>query len=285
MAPTSPTVARWELRLRLRRLRELTGIDDVDTIIEAVGISRPYWSQVDADRRMLTEDKLQRLLDLFSCDPAERAEVIALRSAAKERGWWSKYPALIKPELARLYGLEYGAESIRCYNSLLIPGLLQSERYARTIIGANALIRPFEVEQHLAVRMRRQQRLTEEDPIQLTAVFSQAALVQQTGGPDVLREQLEHLRRLIEEHPDTIEIRVIPFTATEGTALGGSTYHLLDFASPQLPTLAWSETALGGEILEDPASVSSLGFAFNQALSQTIDRAATLALIKEGLRS
>ncbi|MBF6477164.1 DUF5753 domain-containing protein [Nocardia cyriacigeorgica] len=158
--------------------------------------------------------------------------------ATSSRGWWLKYPALIRPEMQRLYGLEYGAHSIRAYNRLLIPGLLQSEGYARTIIGANTMIRPFEVEQHLAVRMQRQGRLTDDDLLHPVAVFSQAALIQPTRGPAALREQLNHLIELLGGRPDTIQVRIIPFTAAEGTALGGSTFHLLDFDTP--PTASYA---------------------------------------------
>ncbi|NNH72475.1 helix-turn-helix domain-containing protein [Nocardia uniformis] len=279
MAPMSSTVARWELKLRLNRLRGESGFDDAD-IIAAVGISRPYWSQVSNGTRILTEDKLRALLNIYGCDEAEQDELLALRAVLKERGWWMKYPALLSPEMQRLFGLEHGARSIRCYNSLLIPGLLQSRGYARAIIAANTMIRPFEVDQHLAIRMQRQHRLAGDDPLHLTAVFSQAALIQQTGGPDVLREQLHHLVRLIEDHPDTIEIRVIPFTAAEGAALGGSTYHLLDFPSTHLPTVEWSETALQGNIIEDQSEVNGLSYAFRQALTHTLSADDSLALIK-----
>ncbi|WP_280491979.1 helix-turn-helix domain-containing protein [Nocardia asiatica] len=284
MAPQSPTVARWELKLRLTRLREGAGLDDAE-VMKAAEISRPYWSQVFNATRMLSEEKLRTLAQAYGCDPAEQQELVKLRAIATEkRGWWMKFPALIRPEMQRLYGLEYGAQSIRCYNALLIPGLLQSEGYARAIIAANTMIRPFEVDQHLAVRMQRQSRLTDEDPLHITAAFSQAALIQQTGGPDVLRGQLKHLITLIEEHPDTVEIRVIPFTATEGTALGGSTFHLLDFGTPQLPTLGWSETATQANVVEDESEVSGLTYAFAQVLTQTLSTADSLALIKEAAR-
>ncbi|WP_024799655.1 helix-turn-helix transcriptional regulator [Nocardia sp. BMG51109] len=284
MAPTSPTVAKWELKLRLGRLRGESGLDDAD-VMRSVGISRPYWSQIFNGSRIPTDDKLRELGKAYGCGHDEQDELVALRAIATEkRGWWNKYPALIRPEMQRLYGLEFGAHSIRCYNSLLIPGLLQSEGYARTIIAANTNIRPFEVDQHIAVRMQRQSRLTDADPLHLTAVFSQAALMQQTGGPDVLREQLLHLVSLIEEHPDTIEIRIIPFTAAEGTALGGSTFHLLDFDSPQLPTLGWSETPTRADIVEDESEVNRLVYAFAQTLTQSLSAAESLALIKEFVR-
>ncbi|MFF3566881.1 helix-turn-helix domain-containing protein [Nocardia jiangxiensis] len=284
MTSPSPTVAKWELKLRLGRLRSESGLNDAD-VMQSLAISRPYWVQIFNGSRVPNDDKLIALAKAYGCGDDEQDELIQLRAAATaKRGWWLKYPALIRPEMQRLYGFEYGAHSIRCYNCLLIPGLLQSEGYARTIIAANTNIRPYEVDQHLAVRMQRQSRLTGENPLHVTAVFSQAALVQQTGGPEILREQLLHLKALIEEHPDTIEIRVIPFTAAEGTALGGSTFHLLDFGSPQLPTLGWSETPTQADIVEDESEVNRLVYAYNQTLTQTLSTAESLELIKEYAR-
>lgn len=284
MARTSPTVAKWELKLRLARLQRDSQIDDAEAI-KAIGISRPYWSQIVNGTRILTEEKLRTLAKTYGCDSDEQDELAAIRdTATTERGWWMKYPALIRPEMQRLYGLEHGAHAVRCYNSLLIPGLLQSEGYARTIIAANTMIRPFEVDQHVAVRMQRQNRLTDDDPLHLTAVFSEGALIQETGGTDVLQEQLRHLTSLVEDHPDTIEIRIIPFTASEGTALGGSTFHLLDFDSPQLPTLGWSETPTHAEVVEDETEVNSLVYAYAQALTQTLSPDESRALIKEYAR-
>lgn len=283
MASTSSTVAKWELRLRLAGLRRDSQLDDGE-VIDTVGISRPYWSQVLNGTRILTEDKLRALATAYGCDADEQDELIAIRTTATgERGWWMKYPALITPELQQLYGFEHGARSIRCYNCLLIPGLLQSAGYARTITAASQDVRPHEVDQYVAVRMQRQNRLSGDDPLRLTAIFSQATLIQETGSPAVLQEQLRHLVSLIEKHPDTIEIRIIPFTAAEGAALGGSTFHLLDFDSPQLPTLGWSETPTHGKIVEDESEVNRLVYAYGRALTQTLSADESLIMIKEYL--
>src|SRR5699024_3473198 len=159
------------------------------------------------------------------------------------RGCWSPSSALFSDELLRLYGLEYGAHGVRTHESLLIPGLLQTSEYARALISSDlANIRQVEVDQRVEVRMRRQERLADDNPLQLTAVISEAALLQQVGGPDVRRAQLEHLTDMIDAHPKTLQVNVIPFDVTAGGILGASTFHLLDFVSPQLPSLAWQET-------------------------------------------
>ncbi|WP_278260942.1 helix-turn-helix transcriptional regulator [Nocardia sp. AG03] len=279
MAPVSPTVARWELVLRLRELREQRGFDSAG-FARRVGFTPANWSHVEKGRRVLTRTTIEPVLDVLDVTPDERRELLALLEASKQRGWWSTSSALIGPELQRLYGMEDGALSIRSYDSLLVPGLLQTESYARALISADVMIRPVQVDQLVAIRMRRQQRLRGPDPLELTAVLGEATLRQQTGGAEVLREQLRHLATLMREL-DTVEVRVIPFSAPEGAVLGGSSFHLLDFASDQLPTFAWAESAVFGGHVDDAEQVRDLGFAYVRAREQSLSRTESLALISE----
>ncbi|WP_227997774.1 Scr1 family TA system antitoxin-like transcriptional regulator [Nocardia australiensis] len=229
MAPVSPTVARWELVLRLRELREQRGFDSA-TFAKRADFTPANWSHVEKGRQVLTTNSIAPVLALLELDTEEQDQLLTLLEASKQRGWWAKSSALIGPELQRLYGMESGAQSIRSYDSLVVPGLLQTEDYARALISADVMIRPVQVEQLVAIRMRRQERLRGRNRIELIAVIGEGTLLQQTGGPQVLRGQLDHLAELIDEL-DSIEVRVIPFAAT--AVLGGSSFHLIDFASVQ----------------------------------------------------
>ncbi|MEU0542555.1 Scr1 family TA system antitoxin-like transcriptional regulator [Nocardia sp. NPDC005978] len=277
MAPVSPTVARWELVLRLRELREQRGFDSA-TFAKRTGFTPANWSHVEKGRRVLTASTIEPVLALLEVDGEERGELLALLAQSKERGWWAKSSALIGPELQRYYGMEFGADSIRSYDSLVIPGLLQTEEYTRALISADVMIRPVQVEQLVAVRMRRQERLRDETPLEVTAVVGEAALLQQIGGTKVLRGQLEHLARLLAEL-DSVTVRVIPFAATRGGILGGSSFHLLDFASESLPTFGWAESSVFGGAVDDSDQIRDLGFAFVRALDQSLSRAESLELI------
>ncbi|MEG8183325.1 helix-turn-helix domain-containing protein [Nocardia terpenica] len=278
MAPLSPTVARWELVLRLRELREQRGFDSAG-FAKRVAFTPANWSHVEKGRRVLTHDTIGPVLELLDVSDEERDELLALLAASKERGWWAKSSALIGPELQRYYGMEYGADSIRSYDSLVVPGLLQTEDYARALISADVMIRPVQVEQLVAVRMRRQQRLRGPDRVELTAVVGEATLLQQIGGAKVLRGQLEYLASLLEEL-DTVTVRVIPFGATAGAILGGSSFHLLDFASENLPTFGWAESAVFGGPVDNSEQVRDLAFAYVRALDQSLSRTDSLALIR-----
>ncbi|MGH3493288.1 MAG: Scr1 family TA system antitoxin-like transcriptional regulator [Sciscionella sp.] len=281
MPPSSSTVASWELALRLRQRRDQLGID-VRTITAALGFSRNYWSAVENERKVLSEDKLASVLKLLEFDEDERGELLELRETAKQRGWWGRYSALFIEDTLRLYGLEHGAQAIRTYESLLIPGLLQTEEYARALMTSEiTTIRQVEVDQRIEVRLRRQERITGEDPLHLTAIVSQAALRQQTGGPQVLRDQLNHLASVVEEYPDVLDLRIIPFTATGCGAFGASTFHLIDFASTRLPTLAWQETVTAAGIIDEETQVRDLNLTYTEALARTLNAQDSLGLIKQ----
>ncbi|WP_249357782.1 helix-turn-helix domain-containing protein [Nocardia cyriacigeorgica] len=280
MAPASPIVARWELMLRLRDRRKELEISPA-TIAKKLGISSGYWSHIEGERNLLSEDKLRSLLDWFEFDEDEKQELLGLRLTAKERGWWSRYSGMLGPEQLRLIGLEHGAQSLRTFEGVLVPGLLQTERYARALIASTpGNVRPAEVEQRVDVRMQRQRRLDGPDAIHLTAVVGQAALVHRTGGTEVLREQLLSLINLVQKHEENLDLRIIPFESEEGNALGGGTFHLVDFESTKLPTLAWQEAAVSSETSDDDALVRDLSYVYGKAQTMALGRDESLALIE-----
>ncbi|HKN99074.1 MAG TPA: Scr1 family TA system antitoxin-like transcriptional regulator [Pseudonocardiaceae bacterium] len=279
----SPVVAGWELALRLRRRREELGLD-VKAITDELGFSRNYWSAVENERKLLSEENLNKVIDLFQFDRKHGQELLDLRAAAREHSWPMDYAGLFDDRLQRLFGVEDGADSVRIYESLIMPGLLQTPEYARAIITPAVVLPRVEVEQRVKVRQRRQQRLTGERPLRLTAVISEAVLRQQIGGPTVLRQQLEHLVDITEAHPDTIDIRVIPFTARSCGLFGSATVYIFDFENPLLPTIAWQETVTTWGFIEDQAQIRDLVATFNAALTSTLSTSESVAMIRRHIR-
>ncbi|WP_433759566.1 helix-turn-helix domain-containing protein [Nocardia sp. CA-135398] len=281
MAPLSPTVARWELTSRIRTHiaeRDLTAAE----VAHHLSFTPGYWSKVDKDRKVLAEDKLRLLIKLFGLSDEERDDLLALRAATTRPGWWAKFPNLFSVEHQRLWGLEYGASELSCYESLLIPGLLQTSNYARALIdGDEVFIPKKEVPKRVEARMIRQERLSGDDPLRLNAVISEAALHQEIGGEEVLGEQLRHLSTLIRTHPETLDIRVMPFKSPKGYLIGGAAFYVIEFDRPMLPTLGWHESAAVSGVIEDPDLVRDLSVTFEQAQRNSLDPDETLALIEE----
>jgi transcriptional regulator with XRE-family HTH domain len=279
VALPSPIVAGWELVLRLRERREQVGVE-VKHITDALGFSRNYWSAVENERKILSEDALKKLLKLLEFGPEESRELIALRDISKDRGWWTDYSALFDAELRRFFGMEHGAHSVRAYENLLIPGLLQTADYAREVIHPFVTVPRVQVEQRVKVRLRRQERLDDDDPLRLTAIISEAALHQQIGGAAVLRDQLSHVLDMIEKYPDNLFVHVVPFTANSYSLSGGGTVFLIDFENPRLPTVVWQETVTAWGIIESPPQIDAISTAFNEALQRSLDRQESEKMIK-----
>ncbi|MQY17429.1 helix-turn-helix domain-containing protein [Nocardia macrotermitis] len=281
MAPVSPTAARWEIVAWLRARREEHGFTG-PAIAKELQFTSTYWSKVENDKKLLVSEKFEHLLDMLEFPEDEQEYLRSLRQAAVGTGWWSQYNKIFSPQSINWFGLEFGAEEVRSYESLLIPGLLQTEAYARSLVEADQIGIPAkEVQRRVALRMKRQERLFDDDPLRLVAVMSQAAIEQQIGGPRVLREQLLRIARALKDHPDTIDIRVVPFTSRTGPIIGGCTFHILDFPSSKLGPLAWYEWSLASSIIEDPDKIFDLDRLFQHVQNQALDRADSLALIEE----
>jgi transcriptional regulator with XRE-family HTH domain len=274
----SSVVAGWELALRLRERREELNIE-VRTITGELGFSRNYWSAVENERKVLTDENLVKIIELFGFNSAEGRELHDLSMAAREHHWAADYAELLDSRLQRLYGIEDSADRVRIYESILVPGLLQTPEYAHAIMAPAVVLRKVEVDQRIDVRQRRQERLTGQKPLRLTAVISEAVLRQQIGGPAVLHQQLTHLIELTEAHPDTIEIRVVPFTAKSCGLFGSATVNIYEFDNPRLPTIAWQETVTTWGFIADPSEIRNLSTTFDAALTSTLSASHSVELI------
>ncbi|MBB5154324.1 helix-turn-helix domain-containing protein [Saccharopolyspora phatthalungensis] len=285
MAPASPTLAAWELGQRLKEARENLGLTGSDAA-KALGITQNYMSNIEHGRRTIAEDKLRQLTAVYELPPEDQEELVALRKTCEGRGWWARYGGIYPAELLRFFGYEHGAEEVRSYENILVSGLLQTESYARAIHrGDGANLRMSEVERRVEVRMRRKHRIQGADPLRASILMGEAALRQQVGGTAVLEEQLRHLLDLIDKYPDNLDLRVIPFTAGSYGAMGSSTFHVLTFPSPRLPRLAWLETAVAMDLIDDQARVAQYSASFEEASTFALGRQDTVDLIRDTLKS
>ncbi|MEU4443427.1 helix-turn-helix transcriptional regulator [Actinosynnema sp. NPDC050801] len=280
MASTSPTVAAWELGLRLRERRELMDITAASAA-KAIHTGQSFVSGVETGRVKINARKLAELAAVLDFDHAEVEELQGLREAAGRRAWWSPYSAMFSADVLRYFGFEHGAEGIRAYNAGLISGLLQTPAYALAVMhGGGPSIRLAEANRRVEVRMKRQERLDDkDDPLRLTALITESALRQQVGGREVMAGQLRHLVDRIEELPDTLDVRIIPFSADYYNALGGSNFYIFGFASSRLPEIVWQETITSTDLIDQPMRMREYALAHDQAAGFALDRSESLGLI------
>jgi hypothetical protein len=170
---------------------------------------------------------------------AERAALLALADRANEPGWWHSYSDILPGWFEVYIGLEEAASRIRAYEVQFVPGLLQTEDYARavTLLG-HPDAAGHEVERRVGLRMRRQSLLSAQDPPHFWAVVDEAALRRPLGGVQVMRRQLRHLIEVTDLAHVTLQ--VVPF-ALGGHAAAGGPFSILRFAEQDLPDVVYLE--------------------------------------------
>jgi transcriptional regulator with XRE-family HTH domain len=238
----SPTVRRRRLGLRLRELREALNITGAQAGAE-VDRSASWISRVELGRIGLRPRELAVLLDLYKVErPGVRAELEELAQEGRQRAWWSRYrDSLPEPYLVYL-GLEAEAESVWSYEGAVIPGLLQTEEYARAIHRDG--LPPLDdrlIEDRVFVRMTRQQVLEAPRRLRLDAIVDEAAIRKPIGGVRVLREQLIHLQ-LVAKRPN-VTFGVVPLGSSMPAAVLSIT--VLEFGIEE-PRVVYVEDHGGG---------------------------------------
>lgn len=245
---SGPTVLRMLLGSQLRKLREATGIsrEDAGYRIRASGskISRLELGRVSFKERDVTD-----LLDLYGVtDQAERDQLIALTREANSPAWWQKYADVV-PDWFQIYvGLEEAAELIRVYEVQFVPGLLQTEDYARAVVqlGQPGADRE-EVDRRVVLRMRRQQLFGRPGAPRLWAVVDEGALRRPMGGRDVMRGQIERLMAATKE--PNITLQVLPFTFGGHAAEGGA-FTVMRFPEADMGDIVYIEQLTGALYLD-----------------------------------
>ncbi|MBB5960063.1 transcriptional regulator with XRE-family HTH domain [Saccharothrix tamanrassetensis] len=272
---SSAIAAAWELGLRLREHRDQLGLS-VGGTAKAVRMQQPNLSAVETGRKKITEANLLKLGKLFELADEEIGELSALRARAEQRDWYHRYSWLFNEDFLRYLGFEFAADTLRVYESCFVPGPLQTVAYAtETMTTGSPYNRLTEVEPRVEARLARRVRLEGDDPIGLSILLSEAVLRQQIGGPEVMRDQLDHLASMA----DQVEIRVLPFSAGGYSALGGS-FYVLTFPSPHLPGLVYQETLTSTTLLERRQQVREYTVAFAESANQALSPADSLAFIR-----
>ncbi|HET9257571.1 MAG TPA: DUF5753 domain-containing protein, partial [Pseudonocardiaceae bacterium] len=212
---------------------------------------------------------------LYGADTETLATLEELREEASQRGWWSTYR--LPKWLAGYVGLEADALSLRCLDIEIIPGLLQAEQYMRRLYALSDLPPADDVDRHVQARLHRQGRLSESNPLQLSAVISQGALERCTRDSVAAGPQLAQL--LDRATWPNIELRVLPFE--RGLHVGTGPFTLLTFPDHLLADAAYQEYAVGGHIIDDQSVVARLARLFDELRGQSLDPDESLAMITQ----
>jgi hypothetical protein len=247
-----PTVLKILLGAQLRRLRELAGVsrDDAGYHIRASGSKI---SRLELGRVSFKERDVADLLDYYGITGEQKSQLLQLTHEANATPWWQKYREVV-PDWFQVYvGLEEAAALIRIYEVQFVPGLLQTEDYARAVVmqGAQSLS-PEEIDSRVAVRMGRQKLFSKENPARLWAIVDEAALRRPIGGREVLAGQVN---RLIDATTEpNITLQVMPFRHGGHAAEGGA-FTIMRFPEADLPDMVYMEYLTGAHYIDKPDDV------------------------------
>lgn len=220
MSTPSPTVRRRRLAAELRRLREradLTG----DDVADRLKWSASKISRIETAKTGAKISDVRKLLELYGVGASHLDELIALARDAERKGWWEAYSDATGEEYAAFIGLEAEAEYAGQWENQVIPGLFQTEEYARRLTQAVqpiATLPPSKVEARVEARLRRQEVLTREKPLQLSIVLDESTLMRKYGDRAVMRAQMERVIELAQL--PNVTLRVLPLDGTHPLSIG-----------------------------------------------------------------
>lgn len=274
--PHSPTARGRKLAAELRRLREHADL----TLDEAAaqlgeGWSRYKVARIEQAKTKPTLSGITAMLDLYGVDSGTRAALLDLARNSWRRGWWTDYSDVFRGSYV---ALEDDAARIDEWSPQVLPGLLQTDEYAREIIRAGQRGDEMSIQRRVQARMTRKALLSRKDPAapELTAVVDEAALRRPIGGSDVMRAQLHALLDAMRR--PNVDVRVLPFDAGTHAGLDGP-FILLGFPEEIAPDVGFVETRIGDAYAESADTVRSLRLDFEALLSAAMSPEGSADLI------
>jgi transcriptional regulator with XRE-family HTH domain len=267
-ATPSPTARARRLRYELRRLREGTGLTHSE-VAHRLEWSSSKLSRIETGQSRVNTGDVADLLGVYGVtDEASREALIQLAREARRRGWWTRYTDVLGS--GTYIGLEAEASSIRTFESQFVPGLLQTEDYARAVIsGGQVRPDPEAVERRVAARMARHELLTRPEAPELWAVLDESVILRPVGGPAVMRDQLRHLIEVSTRPNATVTLQVLPLSAGAHPGMNGP-FVILGFQNPKDPPMVHLETATDGLYLEEPPDIERYTLRFSHLVARAL---------------
>lgn len=243
---------RRRLAAELRRLRHEAGLS-IEDVATALGWQPSKLSRVENRQVGISTADLRKLLGLYKVeDEAFRDQLTDMARRATERGWWQSYSGDVVPSaLANLIGLETEARTIRSYEPELVPGLVQTEAYARAVMRAwQPSWTAADIDRRVEIRLGRQDVLRPAGASPLTScIINEAVLRRTVGGNEVMHEQVEVLAK--ERDPANVTVQVLPFNSGAHPAMAGP-FQILTFYDPGDLGVVHLESAMTAITLERP---------------------------------
>ncbi|MGW0576131.1 helix-turn-helix domain-containing protein [Streptomyces sp. NPDC002920] len=233
MPPRSnPSERQRRLGAELRKLRLQARLSS-DVAAELLEGERTRVSHIEAGRINVSNNRLYKLLRAYRCPAGPYFDELMGMAQASGRGWWDEFDDTIGPAARNLAELESRSVVLRSHEPLFIPGMLQTEDYARAVLSETERD-PRLVDRYAQFRLARQRVLLSDSPVTYRAVIHEAALHVRAGGPAVMREQLLRLMEL--SRLPNVTVQVFPFEAGPFSAYSQS-FAIFGGVTPELDTI------------------------------------------------
>ncbi|MGP3970880.1 helix-turn-helix domain-containing protein [Streptomyces sp. 6N223] len=255
---------------RLQVLRERAGVS-FEEAARALDVTHATVRRMEKAQVGLKVPYVEKLLRVYGVtDPGEIDGFLTLAREANRPGWWHRYRDVLPDWFSAFVSLEAEADQIRAYEPHYVPGLLQTEAYAATVLRAGMPHAPAgEIERLVSLRLARQELLTRDNPPLLWVVVDETVLRRPIGRPNVMRAQVSKL--IDSGTAPHVRLQIMPFSAGPHSAMYGP-FHLFRFPLPELPDVACAESLVGAAYFDQREEVS----AFREALDRMCAQAAPL---------
>ena len=272
-----PTVRRRQLMAELRRLREATRLTQ-EEVASQLDWHPTKVMRIETGRTAPHPNDVRVMLGLYGvADSGVLAGLLKLAKDARQRGWWYSYKDVLLSRFELFLGLESEADSIRDFELSMIPGLLQTDDYARELIRGLMAFDAAEIERRVELRMARQQILDREDAPHLWAIVDEAAVHRVVGGKAIMKAQLLHLANSAEHGRTTIQ--VLPFSAGPHPGQTGP-FIILGFAEPTEPEVVYMETVGGNLYVDKSEEVRLFSTVFDQLRAVALSPSQSAAMLQ-----
>nr|MDT0658635.1 helix-turn-helix transcriptional regulator [Micromonospora sp. DSM 115978] len=278
---TSPTVRRRRLARELARLRETANLK-IEHVAESAGISMSHLSRVERAQVGVRLPTVKVLLSTYGADAETTAYLLGIAKEATQKGWWHKYGGSIPQHYATYIGFEAEADQVWSFEAMAVPGLLQTEGYAKAMFqGGSARLTEEEIAKRVEVRLQRQQILRQDDPPRLWFVLDEAVIRRRVGGSETLYGQLDHLVELAKL--PQVDIQVMPFTVGAHPGTPGS-FIVLRYSEPADLPVVYIETMAGDLYPESEEEVDGVILAFDRLRAMALSPDESVALIQKAAK-
>jgi transcriptional regulator with XRE-family HTH domain len=278
-------VPRRALGRHLLALRQKAKLK-VNDVAAKMDWSPPTLWRIETGRKAVRTVDVELLCQLYGADDKTRAGLVELAKETKAKDWWRVYGDALPSWLDLFLGLEQAAATIRAYESHFVPGLLQTERYARALFEADSNVPAKDVDKLVQARMERQAILTrEEDPPQCTLVIDEDVLRRPLVPHDVMAEQLDSLVKTSEL--PSVSLRMAPLAAGPHPGIWSGPFVVLTFPPSassnfsQEPDTVYAEALAVGHYFDKPEDVKRYTNVFEGLVKASLDEQSTSQFIRQ----